>query len=166
MSFEHPIDNPWLFVLAVSVIPLFCSYATTVLVRWLATQEEFIIDASKHSFSVVVLGLYVIIACLEGAVLEITGGIPPGSGLWQTFLFLIVHSIFPITIGISLFTVYIVSSIERGQTEDSVYRFSSAISQDGLPSVLIGGNMLFVASFVISSPSFFVFSIIITDLAR
>jgi hypothetical protein len=161
MSFEHPIDNPWLFVLGISVIPLFCSYTTTVLVRWLATQEEFIIDASKRSFSVAILGLYVIIACLEGVVFEITGGIPPGSGLWQTLLFLIVLSIFPITIGISLFTVYLLTSIECGQTEHNVTRFSSAISQDGLPSVLLGGNVLFVASFVISSPSFFVFIIIL-----
>lgn len=164
MSFGHPIDNPWLFVLGVSVVPLFCSYVTTVLVRRLAAQQELIIDASKHSFSVVVLGLYVIIACLEGVVFEITGGIPPGSGLWQTLLFLIVLSIFPITIGISLFTVYLLTSIERGQTEHSVNRFSSAISQDGLPSVLLGSNVLFVASFVISAPSFFVFSIIIIGL--
>lgn len=163
MAIEAPIDNPRLFVLGASVIPLLGSYITAVLVRWLATRRGFTVDVSKYLLSGVVLSLHVIIASSGGVLLEIVGGIPSGIGIGWTIAFLVGIYVGPMTLGLLLFDIYLLSHLDIGDAIHSNERsLLSTVKQDGILIVIVGSNLLLFGIHILTLPSFFIFSVAVT----
>jgi len=162
MAFEGPIDAPRLFVLGVSVVPVVCSYATAVVVRWFATRGGFRIDTPKYAFPGVVLALYVIAGSAAGVVLGATGGVPSGLVLGRTIAFSVTISSVPIALGALFFTLYLLSTLEASETtQGGGSSATSPVSSGGLLTVLAASNASFLLTFALSAPSLLVFGLLV-----